>query len=400
MGGRAGRWLLVVLTVALATGLRAENELRTPPPAVSHPTPRFNDGVPREHWLYDAFQQLWQMGLGSPPPQKVPIIGRRAFTWGEMAAALVDAAQAGRRLSQVGLSDAHLFNLREWDHLTPSKIAAEVEPELRAAQQDTPQFRQDLETLTNLLRGRWPNGVRVPFSLVYGRFDEEAWSAGARQAAQEWKRGEVAFFVNQRPPAWLELNEGLRFRVPTGKYSYGYPREQYIAGHNEALWRMLKEAEPRADLSWLPRVFDLAGTWRREGRNSVRLDRQHPEAADPATDARLLWSTTPVGEEAPRKSSFLYAAGRLPATQPERAPGEHLVFERFPWGETILSVPSFPPASGALDLLWGPPESGVVFFRVRVNDAEKPVRLYAVELQTGSLLNAGAFTEQETGPGQ
>jgi S-layer family protein len=350
--------------------------------------------VPREHWAYDAVQQLAQRGIFTGFPDRTgsgrPVYTRYQFAQftRTMLRGVSFAAGTGRRLwKSPKVGRECLTNFR--------RLMAEFQRELRMVELEPEQLQQALQRFDRWRGNGRPQGVLEP--LVASNWDmacsPEARAEGVRQAAEEWERGEVVLCTLEVAPMLkVRLSGAIPIRKEGGREPDDSVKER-IAGHNAEVWRRLRQSGPpdRSRLTWLPLVFDLAGTWRRDGRGSLRLNRQYPGVKVPNTGAVLVWDLIPRSTRG--RGLDEQPDGRLIARQ-DRPPYEQKLVVDTGSREVEVALPIMPPPDGWLDVLWGPPGSGVAFLRLRVShDREMPYRLYAVDLQMGCLLNAEAARE-------
>jgi hypothetical protein len=204
-----------------------------------------------------------------------------------------------------------------------------------------------------------PQGVAEPLAEDCGTLDVEARAAGARAAAEEWARGEVLLYRHGE-----ERADGHRpaCAIPIVWFPRAdAPAKQRIAGHNAEVWRRLRADGPPkgSPLTWLPVLFDLPRAWR-DGGETVRLRMDQPRAQVPHLGLVTL---------EPWHDALTISVN----------------------GGSKLSVPPLCGCRPYVDARPGLPESGVLLVRTRVDyPDERPVRLYAIDARTGSLLNAQA----------
>jgi hypothetical protein len=254
------------------------------------------------------------------------------------------------------------------------QLTEEFYPELAAQGVQPSALHDAVERFERLWRDPRPRGVTEPLLLPWrSRMvmplwppDEAARGEGAALAVAEWARGEVVLYApGAEADTGFALPNAIRLRYVAE--AERDPRAlQLVAGHNREVWRRLRKygPPPGSSLEWLPQVFHQRQLWLKAGRGKGK-DGLHGESVSPDGEFRLHWNRVEYLNGSHELEDLEVLIGSI---------------------DSYCGYGNYVP--GSLEWIWGPPGSGLVFYRhARKFGKRRRIRLYAVDLRTGCVLN-------------
>jgi hypothetical protein len=374
-------WLLLVILAGSAASAASPGQ------SLPGPEPPPESELPLTHWACELFSGIQARGVQCRPD---PFAGRRTHTRLEMAMDLREALLVDiERTQGEGAS---------WDPGWPvevRRLAETFRRELLLLGVGRREVDAGVEQFAAVWADPRPRGVTIPLLHPTWPPDAQAREVGQAEARREWASKELVLW------SLTPLRDGTAFpsAIPLRLLEGSDPAAgDRVNGHNAEVWRLLRTygASPAARLAWTRDLFRLEQFWHDRGRDAHLLR---------MSDAGFTCFDGSVNVRLDATSQRVWPASGMGGLHPM----PDLAVET-PSGRFCLRLAPY----RSVEVLSGEPGSGVIFLCCwALNDdpdaqwrdhprgsAERAQgrrmtstsgrRIYAVDVRTGTVLNAVA----------